>query len=275
MAVSGRRGVILWDTAQAHPRGVRLGDINDVLCVAYAPHGRWRAEARRNGTVGLVGELPGGQGGTLLRHEPARLPGGDASPVTAVAVAPDSTWLVSGRHDGTVRVWDIATRACASLLSADGGPVTAVVIAPDGSWFASADEAGRVRLWDTASATGLLTLEDGPGAVRGLAVSPDGGLLASGHADGGIRLWGGPSWTRTGLLTGHTGPVDAVAFTAAGTALATAGRDGTLRVWDPCTGRALAAVRGEGPLTACAWLPDGRGLAAGGERGLHLYDFRP
>ncbi|MFG3323914.1 NB-ARC domain-containing protein [Streptomyces sp. NPDC048171] len=257
MATASGMTVSMWDTSEPRQRDSRAGSSQaDVLGVAYAPTGQWRAEARSNGMVELVSDVPLWPGSRTPSY--AQLLSSNRVPVTAVAGTPDGAQLIGGQQDGTVCVWQVATRSCIGALPGGDRPVTAVAIAPDGTWFASASEDGRVRLWDARARAILTVLEDCPGAVRGLALSPDGHLLASGHADGGLRLWSAPSWTRIGLLTGHTGPVDAVAFAPDGTRLATAGQDGTLRVWDLREARVLAAVRGEGPLAACAWLPGGR-----------------
>ncbi|MBW5484826.1 hypothetical protein [Streptomyces bambusae] len=60
-----------------------------------------------------------------------------------------------------------------------------------------------------------------------------------------------------------------------GTWTASAGEDAALRVWARRSGQAAAAMRTEGALFACAWSPDGRAIATGGERGLYVYGFRP
>ncbi|MFD0144099.1 MULTISPECIES: WD40 repeat domain-containing protein [unclassified Streptomyces] len=82
---------------------------------------------------------------------------------------------------------------------------------------------------------------------------------------------------RTGaLLSGSTDPdgrVDGLAVSPDGRWTATAGR--MLRVRDAATGRTVAAVRSETALSSCAWPPDGRGLVAAGERGLHSFEFPP
>ena len=43
---------------------------------------------------------------------------GNTGRVTAVAVAPDGSWLASGSDDGTVRIWDVATGRERAVLKA-------------------------------------------------------------------------------------------------------------------------------------------------------------
>jgi WD40 repeat protein len=68
--------------------------------------------------------------------------------VTAVAIAPDGTWLASASRDRSVRTWDAATGQQRALLTGHTDAVTAVAIAPDGTCLASASKDGSVRIWD-------------------------------------------------------------------------------------------------------------------------------
>ena len=56
--------------------------------------------------------------------------------MTAVAVAPDGSWLASGSGDRRVRIWDVATGQARATLKGHTGPVEAVAVAPDSSWLA-------------------------------------------------------------------------------------------------------------------------------------------
>ena len=76
---------------------------------------------------------------------------GHTGEVTAVAVAPDGSWLASGSRDGTVRIWDVASGRERGALTGHTGEVTAVAVAPDGTWLASGSRDGTVRIWEIAT----------------------------------------------------------------------------------------------------------------------------
>ena len=93
-------------------------------------------------------------------HRRSSAPPSPATPaaVSAVAIAPDGTWLATAGDDGTVRIWDPATGQQRATLTGHTGPVRAVAIAPDGTWLASGGDDGTVRIWDTATGQQRATL---------------------------------------------------------------------------------------------------------------------
>jgi len=111
----------------------------------------------------------------------------------SVAVAPDGGWLASGGWDGTVRIWDVATRRERVVLVGHNGPVSAVAVAPDSSWLASGGADGTVRIWDVATEREQAVLTGHTGRVFAVAVAPDGSWLVSGGFDMTVRIWEAPT----------------------------------------------------------------------------------
>ncbi len=198
--------------------------------------------------------------------------------VLSLAFSPDERLLASGSLDGSVKLWDVESRA--PLWSGWHTKGTfCLAFSPDGSLLASGRFDATVRLWDARRGTAL---EDVPhsGPVLSLAWSPDGRLLASSDFAGTIRLWEmrktGPA-TCVQTLEGHTERVRGLAFAPNGSRLASASWDGTVKLWEVGeTGsrRGLQTLVGHTEKVNCvAWSPDGGTLASGSfDHTIRLWD---
>ena len=153
-----------------------------------------------------------------------------------VAFSPVKPILASGSQDGTIKLWDVATKGHIATLEAHSGSVFAVAFSPDGTTLASAgitrdsegDWDSTVKLWDVATRRIIATLEEHSGWVRSVAFSPDGTILASGSWDNTVKLWDVATWRNVATLGtpnnttvgGCIGRVHSVAFSADGAILA-------------------------------------------------------
>jgi WD40 repeat protein len=100
--------------------------------------------------------------------------------VDSVAFSPDGKQVVSGSHDETVRLWDVATGASLQTLEGHPGSVNSVAFSPDGKQVVSESNDETVRLWDAATGAPLLTLKGHIGS-NSMAFLPDVKLLSNLH----------------------------------------------------------------------------------------------
>jgi WD40 repeat protein/serine/threonine protein kinase len=166
--------------------------------VAMSQDGRWMASA---GTEGLAMLWR-----TDTREEVRafRLRANHLE-TSAVALAPDATFLVTGDNDLAVRLWSVATgRELASGKHLDY--IHSVAVSPDGRFIASGDRSGTVQLWqipeqlpnpvDRDLPVSELQLRRSWRACNGRAYSMqfdrDGERLFTSGADGSVKSWSLP-----------------------------------------------------------------------------------
>jgi len=214
---------------------------------------------------------------------------GHTGSVNSVAFSPDGKTLASGSSDGTVRLWDVATRQqIGTPLTSHTGGVLSVAFSPDGKTLASGSNDDTVQLWDVATrqqiGTPLTGNSDGGSGdgdsgdgVSSVAFSPDGKTLATGSVST-LRLWDVATHQHIGTplssLFSHNLGVSFVAFSPDGKTLASGG-GGPVRLWDVATRQQIwtPLTSHTGIVWAVAFSPDGKTLAtSGGDGTVQLWD---
>jgi WD40 repeat protein len=153
------------------------------------------------------------------------------SPIEALAISPDSTWLAVAGHDGIVGCLDISALRSLGALENNRGAIRALAFDPTGQWLASAGDDGGVHVWNVRSASLLGVYQGHQNRVHALAFSPDGDWLASGDADGEIRISRIADSTQT-VLRVHREEISVLTFDLLGGSLYCGYRFGGICRWD-------------------------------------------
>jgi eukaryotic-like serine/threonine-protein kinase len=202
----------LWDVASGKEVARLDGHRTYVRSLQFWPDGETLASASGDQTILLwdVGSLrffpprsgspeaaqPRPHFGPFPRHprmrvaelQPFATLRGHRTEVWSVALAPDSTTLISGGKDGEVCVWDTTTLRHEPAHVTLPVPVRTWSFAPDGSAIYALEHNGRVSLWtgtDLQSSQTLLQLD---AKFADALLSPE-GRLAVRTAEGTIQVW--------------------------------------------------------------------------------------
>ncbi len=202
--------------------------------------------------------------GRLARLEARKLD--VESAVLSVAVTPDGQYVVSGSHDKTVRLWELATGKEVRRFTGHSDYVNSVAVTPDGKYVVSGSADKTVRLWGLATGKEVRRFTGHEDWVRSVAVTPDGQYVVSGSDDETVRLWGLARGKEVRRFTGHEDWVLSVAVTPDGQYVVSGSVDKTVRVWELATGKEVRRFTGhESLVTSVAVTPDGKYVVSGSD----------
>lgn len=210
-------------------------------CVSYAvtfsPDGQFLASGG-DWSVCLW-EINSGQ---LIREFqlPDQFPANGHGDFLAVAFSPNGNYIIGGRRDRTIRLWDVRTGELLRTFVGHEFGLRTVTFSPDGQFIASGSHDGTVRLWETESGKQVRMFQgytDGIHFSESVHFSPDGKLIVAGGTDGTVRLWE----TKTGKEFGEIRVADDVirfaGFSPDGRKIHIFVSDGSIETWEIATNR--------------------------------------
>ena len=119
-----------------------------------------------------------------------------ADGITDMVVTRDGKSVISASHDGTLKMWDLATGEQVREFSMSRlGRVSnlqRMAISPNGRLLIAScngGPSGRIGIWEVETGKFLRATPPQPSDIKGVAISPDGDLLASTRGDGLVQFW--------------------------------------------------------------------------------------
>jgi WD40 repeat protein len=254
---------------------ILVGHTAPVHTLQFSEDGELLVTGGHDNTV-RVWDLPNRKLKTTLR--------GHAGRVRAVAVSPHGRsptrdqkprpklQLISGGHDGHVKIWDIQGYReelvmAADIVRAHEDSILGASFSPDGQSIISASRDRTARLWSRNSGKPLGEFQQGHHYLATTAFFfPDGSKFVTVAVDNSARIWDVSTGLQIQSMEG-TGLSAAAAISRDGSRIATGSDHHAARIWD-ANGNSIAETPDHhAAVTAVAFSPDGRLLFTGDELG--------
>jgi WD40 repeat protein len=189
--------VTIWDVGTKQKISNVKGDSLSSVKIAFSPDGK---------ILAILGWDWNAKLWDLNTGEVITLPG-RTDFNEAIAFAPGGKLLAAA--DGSIRLWDLATREELAPLTKQPFHFDCIAFSPGSNLLVAGSRwgqkhTGRFTLWDLSTKQEVLSIQGHKDAVYSVAVSPDGSTLASGSSDGTVKIWDLAEILKQGSGTGNS-----------------------------------------------------------------------
>ncbi len=175
---------------------------NSVTAILFTPDGSRMATASHDGSVKLWEASTGKELQNMRwdksaahRRQSSRSAENEAtffsSQFFSAAISRDGKMLATGRADGLIVLWNLASGKPRSVIQGHNGRVSDLAFSPDNRTLASAGTDRLIKVWDAQTDRELRALRGHRNWLTSVAFAPDGASIASLDIDGALAVWGG------------------------------------------------------------------------------------
>ncbi|KAJ8133537.1 hypothetical protein O1611_g93 [Lasiodiplodia mahajangana] len=161
----------------------------DLVNIAVSPNNRWLALVFQTGNIDIWDVIRG----TFRLTLDAPTTWDPSIDWEAVAIAPDSTWLVLlADNSGDFEIWDVEKGVfrCASRALPTYMRISSIAISPDSGWLVAGFSNGACGIWDVNLAVWTQWYQSSePWAIFTVSISPNSRWLASMSQRERLDIW--------------------------------------------------------------------------------------
>ncbi|MFC5750315.1 protein kinase domain-containing protein [Actinomadura rugatobispora] len=229
-------GITLWDVATlSRVRALDTAESHHRTSLSMDADARLAAATRATGSI-TVWDLSTGR---RLRDFTAVTEKGepdlwDGGLLPTGHLSADGRTVLSGAHDGAVRLWDTASGTLVRDLEGHGERIRSVRLSDDGRLALSASQDGTIRVWDLETGHGTRVFDTSAhGTITLARFSPDGRFVFStDRSERTIQIWDIATGECIRVIEGFRMPISTLEPSADGRFLLAANEFRELRLWE-------------------------------------------
>ena len=192
--------------------------------------------------------------------------------ISATSIDPRFRLVAQAGWDGRVQLFDARSGELLERLDAHHAFVMCIALSPDGRTFASGGMDGALHVWARPSTPAEVLLRGHESWVEALAFSEEQELVTG--AEDGMRRWRLGDAGAPAARTESTEAVVSLAASPDRRLIAAGTLKGKVRLLEATTGRQLRELSDvKGSVRGLVFSPDGKLLAAGGDRDVYLWSM--